>query len=165
MPIADSLLPEYDHEVATTRKLLERVPDDRLGWKPHDRSMSIGQLASHLATMLSWGSMTLNQSEIDLSGPYNPPDLKTRADLLASFDKEASTTRAALAEKSDPEMMAMWSLKREGKTIFSMPKVAVLRSFVMNHMIHHRGQLSVYLRLNDVPVPSMYGPSADEGQF
>jgi uncharacterized damage-inducible protein DinB len=165
MAISDSLLPEYDHEVATTRKVLERVPDDRLAWKPHDKSMSLGQLATHLATMLSWGAMTVNQSEVDLSGPYTPPDLKTRADLLASFDREAATTRAAIAGTADPELMAMWSLKRDGKTIFSMPKVAVLRSFVMNHMIHHRGQLSVYLRLNDVPVPSIYGPSADEGQF
>jgi uncharacterized damage-inducible protein DinB len=165
MAIAEALLPEYDHEVATTRKVLERVPDDRLAWKPHDKSMSMGQLATHVATMLSWGSATISQSEIDLSGPYTPPDLKTRAELLASFDKEATATRAALAATSDPELMAMWSLKRDGKTIFSMPKVAVLRSFVMNHMIHHRGQLSVYLRLNDVPVPSMYGPSADEGAF
>ena len=165
MAIAEALLPEYDHEVATTRRVLERVPDDRLAWKPHDKSMSMGQLASHVATMLSWGSTTLKQSEIDLSGSYTPPDLKTRADLLASFDKEAAATRAALAATSDPELMTMWSLKREGKTIFSMPKAAVLRSFVMNHMIHHRGQLSVYLRLNDVPVPSMYGPSADECAF
>lgn len=165
MAISDSLLPEYDHEVATTRKVLERVPDDRLAWKPHDKSMSLGQLATHLATMLSWGAMTVNQSEVDLSGPYTPPDLRTRADLLASFDREATATRAAIAAKTDPELMAMWSLKRDGKTIFAMPKVAVLRSFVINHMIHHRGQMSVYLRLNDVPVPSIYGPSADEGQF
>jgi uncharacterized damage-inducible protein DinB len=165
MAIAEALLPEYDHEVATTRRVLERVPDDRLAWKPHDKSMSLGQLSTHLATMLSWGAMTLSQSEIDLKGPYTPPDLRTRADLLAAFDKEAASTRAALVATSDPELMATWSLKRDGKTIFSMPKVAVLRSFVMNHMIHHRGQLSVYLRLNDVPVPSMYGPSADEGAF
>ena len=162
MAIADALLPEYDHEVATTRKVLERVPDDRFDWKPHQKSMSLGQLASHLATMLSWGTATLNASEFDVGGDFTPPQLKTRADLLASFDKEAAATRAALASKNDAELLAPWSLKREGKTIFSMPKAAVLRSFVMNHMVHHRGQMSVYLRLNDVPVPSIYGPSADE---
>jgi uncharacterized damage-inducible protein DinB len=112
--------------------------------------------------MLSWGTATLNASEFDVGGDFTPPQLKTRADLLASFDKEAAATRAALASKNDAELLAPWSLKREGKTIFSMPKAAVLRSFVMNHMVHHRGQMSVYLRLNDVPVPSIYGPSADE---
>lgn len=163
MPLTDALLPEYDHEVATTRTLLERVPDDKFAWKPHDRSMSLGQLASHLATMLNWGTMTLNQTEYNLSGEYTPPELTTRAEILAAFDKEAVTARAALAGKSDAELMAPWSLKREGTALFTMPKAAVLRSFVLNHMIHHRGQLSVYLRLNDVPVPAIYGPSADEG--
>jgi uncharacterized damage-inducible protein DinB len=165
MPIIDAFLPEYDHEVATTRKLLERVPDGKFDWKPHDKSMSLGQLASHLATMLSWGAETINQSEVDVAGPFTPPRLDTRADLVAQFDKEAAATRAAIAGASDAALMAPWSLKREGKTIFTMPKVAVLRSFVMNHMIHHRGQLSVYLRLHDVPVPSIYGPSADEATF
>jgi len=165
MAIVDALLPEYDHETATTRKLLERVPDGKFDWKPHAKSMSLGQLAGHLATMLSWGSTTLNQSEFDLSGDYTPPALNTRTDLLAAFDKEAAATRQALAGKNDAELMAPWSLKREGKTMFTMPKAAVMRSFVLNHMIHHRGQLSVYLRLNDVPLPSIYGPSADEQTF
>ena len=162
MPLADALLPEYDHEVGTTRKLLERVPDGKFDWKPHDRSMSLGQLASHLATMLSWGTATINQPEFDLSAPFTPPALNTRADLLANFDKEAAATRDALAAASDAVLMTAWSLKRDGNTLFTMPMVAVLRSFVMNHMIHHRGQLSVYLRLHDVPLPSIYGPSADE---
>jgi uncharacterized damage-inducible protein DinB len=162
MGIADALLPEYDREVATTRRLLERVPDGKFDWKPHQKSMSLGELASHLATMLSWGSMTLNAPEFDIRGEYRSPSLGTRAELLASFDREAAAMRAALAGKNDAELMAPWSLKREGKAMFTMPKAAVLRSFVMNHMVHHRGQLSVYLRLNDVPVPSMYGPSADE---
>jgi uncharacterized damage-inducible protein DinB len=163
MPITDALLPEFDHEVATTRKLLERVPDENLAWKPHDKSMSLGELASHLATLLSWGSTTLTRSEFELSAEYTRPDLKTRAELLAAFDKEAAAAREALAGRSDAELMAPWSLKRDGVAIFTMPKATVLRSFVMNHMIHHRGQLSVYLRLNNVPVPAMYGPSADEG--
>ena len=162
MAIADALLPEFDHEIATTRKLLERVPDGKFDWKPHQKSMSLGQLASHVATLASWGSMTLNAPEFDMHGDFQAPLLGTRADLLASFDKETAAARAALAGKSDAELMAPWSLKREGKTIFTMPKAAVLRSFVMNHLVHHRGQLSVYLRLNDVAVPSIYGPSADE---
>ena len=162
MPLVDGLLPEFDHEMAVTRKVLERVPDGQFEWKPHQKSMSLGQLASHVATLASWGSMTLNAPEFDMRGDFQAPLLGTRADLLASFDKETAAARAALAGKSDAELMAPWSLKREGKTIFTMPKAAVLRSFVMNHLVHHRGQLSVYLRLNDVAVPSIYGPSADE---
>ncbi len=165
MAIADALLPEFDHETGTTRKLLERVPDGKFDWKPHAKSMSLGQLASHLATMISWGTMTLKQSEVDLSGPFTPPAIGTRAELLATFDRETAAARASLAAASDADFMAPWSLKRDGKTLFTMPKVAVMRSFVMNHMIHHRGQLSVYLRLHDVPVPSIYGPSADEVIF
>ena len=162
MTVAESLLPEYDRETATTRRLLERVPDDKLEWKPHAKSMSLGQLSSHLATMISWGTSTLDHAEFDLTGPYTPPELRTRADLLASFDKDVAATRASLAGKTDAEMMASWSLKRDNQAIFTMPKVAVMRSFIVNHMIHHRGQLSVYLRQLDVPIPSIYGPSADE---
>jgi uncharacterized damage-inducible protein DinB len=165
MAIIDALLPEYDHEVATTRKLLERVPDGKFDWKPHAKSMSLGQLAGHLATMLSWGQATMNQSEFDLGGDHTPPSLNTQKDLLAAFDRESAATRQALAGRNDAELMAPWSLKRGGKTLFTMPKAAVMRSFVMNHMIHHRGQLSVYLRLHDVPLPSIYGPSADEQPF
>ena len=165
MTIADTLLPEYDRETASTRKLLERVPEDRFGWKPHDKSMSLGQLAGHLATMPSWGHMTINHPELDLTGPFTPQPLETRADLLAAFDKEVSATRAALAGASDAQMVASWTLKRDGKTIFTMPKVAVVRSFVLNHMIHHRGQLTVYLRLNGAAVPSIYGPTADDRSF
>ena len=162
MAIADALLPEFDHEVATTRRLLERVPDGKFDWKPHQKSMSLGQLASHVATIANWGSTTLNASEFDMRGDFTAPYFDTRAGVLAAFDKEAAAMRAALAGKNDAELMTPWSLKRDGKAIFTMPKAAVLRSFVMNHLVHHRGQLSVYLRLNDVAVPSMYGPSADE---
>jgi uncharacterized damage-inducible protein DinB len=164
MAIVDGLLPEYDHETGTTRKLLERVPDGNFDWKPHPKSMSLGQLAGHLATMLSWGQSVLNQPSFDLAGDFTPPALQTRADLLAAFDKEAQATRAALVGKLDAELVAPWTLKRGDKTMFTMPKIGVMRSFVLNHMIHHRGQLSVYLRLHDVPLPSIYGPSADEQQ-
>jgi uncharacterized damage-inducible protein DinB len=162
MAIADALLPEFDHEMTTTRKVLERVPDDKFDWKPHAKSFSMGQLAQHVATLPIWGAMTLKLSELDLGGDVSLPTFNTRAEMLAAFDKETAATRAALVGVSDGELMAPWALKRGKDTIFSMPKASVWRSFFMNHVIHHRGQLSVYLRLNDVPVPSMYGPSADE---
>jgi uncharacterized damage-inducible protein DinB len=162
MPIVDALLPEYDQETGTTRKLLERVPDGRFAWKPHDKSMSLGELAGHLATMLNWGQVIVNGPDFDLAGRGEPPALATRADLLASFDKERAATRTALAGALDAALLAPWSLKRGKETMFTMPKVTALRSLMLNHMIHHRGQLSVYLRLNDVPLPSIYGPSADE---
>ena len=165
MPIVDALLPEFDHEMTVTRKLLERVPDERMEWKPHAKSMSLGQLAQHVATIPSWGSVTLNQTELDLSAQPPADPIRRRADLLTTFDRLVGDTRAALVDKTDAEFMAPWALKKDGHAIFSMPKAAVWRSFVISHIVHHRGQLSVYLRLNDVPVPSIYGPSADEGQM
>jgi uncharacterized damage-inducible protein DinB len=162
MPIVDVLLPEFDHEMTTTRKLLERVPDDRFDWKPHPKSSSLGQLAQHVATIPMWGSATVNLSELDLGVGDRPPEMRSRAELLAAFDKNVAGTRAALVGKTDAEFMAPWTLKNAGHTIFSMPKAVVWRSFVLSHLIHHRGQLSVYLRMHDVPVPSIYGPSADE---
>ena len=163
MPLADALLPEFDHEISTTRTLLERLPDDRLVWKPHARSMSLGALATHVATIVWWGEMTLARSEFDTAGAGTVPEAPSRAQILATLDRNASATRALLASKSDAELMAPWALKRGDQTIFSMPRAGVWRSFVLNHLVHHRGQLSVYLRLLDVPVPSIYGPSADEG--
>jgi uncharacterized damage-inducible protein DinB len=162
VPIVDALLPEFDHEMTTTRKLLERLPEGKFDWKPHPKSMSLGGLATHVANIAHWGEVTLTQPEIDLGGSGVMETAKSRGDLLATFDSNVRATRAALAGKSDPELMASWSLKNSGHTVFTMPKAAVWRSFVMNHLIHHRAQLSVYLRMHDVPVPSMYGPSADE---
>jgi uncharacterized damage-inducible protein DinB len=159
--IADALLPEFDHEMAVTRKLLERVPEDKFTWKPHAKSMSLVELATHVANLPSWGAVTLSQSEFDVAAHRNTA-ATSRADLLARFDANIAETRAALVGKIDPEMMASWTLKHNGQTLFTMPKASVWRSFMLNHLIHHRGQLSVYLRLNDVPVPAMYGPSADE---
>jgi uncharacterized damage-inducible protein DinB len=164
MPMVDALLPEFDHEMTVTRKLLERVPEDKFDWKPHHRSTALGALAQHVATIPMWGSVTLSQNEIDLGGDQ-PRAVRTRAELLSMFDENVKNTRASLVGKSDAEFMMPWALKRNGQTIFSMPKATVWRSFVMNHLIHHRAQLSVYLRQNDVPIPSMYGPSADEGAF
>jgi uncharacterized damage-inducible protein DinB len=162
MSIADALLPEFDHEMAVTRKLLERVPEDKFEWKPHLKSMSLAALATHVATIPFWGVPTLTQSELDLGAQNQNTAATSRADLLARFDKNVADTRAALVGRSDAEMMVIWSLKHNGQKLFTMPRAAVWRGFVLNHVIHHRGQLSVYLRLNDVPVPAMYGPSADE---
>jgi uncharacterized damage-inducible protein DinB len=165
MALVDSLLPEFDHEMGTTRRLLERVPEDKIDWRPHPRSFTLGQLAQHVATIPLWGSMTLTQSELDIAAPGEQTPIRTQAGLLAHFDGHVKATRAALAGKMDAELMVPWTLKRGPDTIFSMPKVAVWRSFVLSHLIHHRGQLCVYLRMNDVPVPSIYGPSADEAVF
>jgi uncharacterized damage-inducible protein DinB len=163
MPMVDALLPEFDHEMTTTRKLLERVPDDRLAWKPHAKSMSIGGLATHLSNLPWWGQVTLKDTEFDLATFPNQADATSRAQILETFDRHVAATRALLTGKSDAELMVPWALKRAGQTIFSQPKASVWRSFVLSHVVHHRGQLSVYLRLLDVPVPSIYGPSADEG--
>jgi uncharacterized damage-inducible protein DinB len=160
--IADALLPEFDHEMAVTRKLLERVPEDKFDWQPHAKSMSLVALSTHVATIPGWGVPTLTAPELDLGAQNQNTAAASRADLLARFDKNVAETRAALTGKTDAEMMATWSLKHNGQKLFTMPRVAVWRGFVLNHLVHHRGQLSVYLRLNDVPVPAMYGPSADE---
>ena len=162
MPIVDALLPEFDHEMTTTRKVLERVPEDKFDWKPHAKSFSLGALSTHVAALPTWGAEALTRSEIDIAGGQPPTAPSSKAGLMATFDKNVAATRSALAGKTDAELLATWTLKRGGKTIFSMPKTNVLRSFVLNHLIHHRGQLSVYLRLLDLPVPSIYGPSADE---
>jgi uncharacterized damage-inducible protein DinB len=166
MPLVDALLPEFDHEMATTRTVLERVPEEKFDWKPHAKSFSLGALAAHVATLPVWATETLTRGEIDLDPNQRPPSaLPSRTELLATFDRNVGDARAALAGRTDAELDAMWSLKRGGRTLFTMPKTAVLRSFVLNHLVHHRGQLTVYLRLVDAPVPSIYGPSADEPAF
>jgi len=137
------------------------VPEDKFGWKPHQKSMSLGELATHVANIPHWGSITLKETEFDMSGPRTAL-ATSRAELLSRFDSHVVETRAALVGKTDAELLAHWSLKQDGQKLFTMPRAAVWRSFVLNHLVHHRGQLSVYLRLNDVPVPGMYGPSADE---
>jgi len=169
MSISQALLPEFDHEMANTRKSLERVPDDKFGWKPHEKSMPMGNLAVHLATLPGWTVQTLQQESLDLAPPggepFKLPEAKNTKEVVAMFDKHVAEARSVLAEATDEQLMKPWSLLMTGKTIFTLPRVAVLRGFVMNHSIHHRAQLGVYLRLNDVPVPSIYGPSADEGGF
>jgi uncharacterized damage-inducible protein DinB len=167
MSISAALLPEFDQEMATTRKTLERVPEDKFDWKPHEKSMALGGLATHLANLPIWTVFTINQDSLDLNppgqGPYRLEPKTSRQEILEDFDKNVAAARAAIAGASDEELLKPWSLLSGGNTLMTLPKVAVLRSFVMNHLVHHRGQFSVYLRLNDIPVPSIYGPSADEG--
>jgi uncharacterized damage-inducible protein DinB len=162
MALADALLPEFDHEMAVTRTLLSRVPDGVFNWKPHPKSMSLGQLARHVATLPLWGVVTLTQPAFDLAA--NPPlaPCQTRAEVLQLFDTHVAQTRAALVGIDDATLMTPWSLQQGGHTLFSMPKAGVWRTFVMSHLIHHRAQLGVYLRMHDVPLPAMYGPTADE---
>jgi uncharacterized damage-inducible protein DinB len=162
MPIRDALLTEFDHEMATTRRLLERVPDDRLSWKPHEKSMSLGGLATHLTNLPFWGITILRDDFYDIaSGPPVADEKRSRAEILAAFDDLTRRARV-LMDKTDAEYQGVWSLRRGDQEIFCLPRVTAFRSFVMNHIIHHRGQLSVYLRMNDVPVPAIYGPTADE---
>jgi uncharacterized damage-inducible protein DinB len=163
MPIKDGLLADFDHEMGTTRRLLERLPEDKLAWKPHVKSMSLGGLATHLGSIPQWAGTILNEASFDLAtAPPNLPERTSRADILAAFDQARAQTRAWM-DKTDAEYVSPWTLKRGGQQVFTVPRVAAFRSFVLHHIIHHRGQLSVYLRLNDVPVPAIYGPSADEG--
>jgi uncharacterized damage-inducible protein DinB len=165
MAIAGSMLPEFDHEMANTRKTLERVPDGKFGWKPHDKSFAMGVLASHLANLPGWTNVTIDMDKFDMAPGGNPiktPECTNSQELLKAFDENVSKARASLVGASDEHLMKAWTLAAAGQDIMSMPRVGVLRSFVMNHIIHHRAQLGVYLRLNDIPVPSIYGPSADE---
>lgn len=169
MPISQMILPEFDHEMANTRKTLERVPDDKFSWKPHEKSTSLGGLATHLGNIPSWTAMTFDRDELDIAPPGQPPyrldEAKSTAALLEAFDKNVASARAALEAATDENWQGKWSLLSGGKTIFTLPRAAVMRGFILSHSIHHRAQLGVYLRLLDVPVPSIYGPSADEGSF
>lgn len=169
MRLAETLLPEFDDEMAGTRKTIERVPEDKLGWKPHEKSMSMGGLATHLANIPTWAVRAVDSESFDLAPPGAPPPrvslVSSRQEALDRFDKNVAEARAAIAGASDDHLLQPWSLLSGGDTVMTLPRLSVLRSFVLNHIIHHRAQLGVYLRLNDVPVPSLYGPSADEGSI
>ena len=160
--LKDALLAEFDHETATTRRLLERVPDDKLAWKPHERSMTFAALATHLGQIPHWGDVILNRPSFDLAdSPPNAPEEASIGKILSVFDGHVGATRQLL-DKTDGELSAYWSLRRGDQEIFTMPRISAFRTFVLYHLVHHRGQLSVYLRLTGIPVPSIYGPSADE---
>lgn len=169
MGMSESMLPEFDHEMANTRKTLERVPHEKFDWKPHEKSTAMGGLATHLSNLPTWAVYAIDQDSLDLAPegkPLPPAELaKSEAELLAIFDANSAKARAAIAGASDEDLFKPWTLMSNGNEILTLPKIAVLRSFVMNHMIHHRAQLGVYLRLNDIPVPPIYGPSADESPF
>ena len=169
MSLSAALLPEFDREMESTRKTLERVPDGKSSWKPHEKSGTMGWLAGHLASIPSWTTITINQDSLDLAPqgkPSEPPPIPASTkELLETFDKHVTEGRAALAGASDAHLFKFWSLLNNGNTILSMPRIDCLRTWVMNHIIHHRAQLGVYLRLNNVPVPAIYGPSADEGSM
>lgn len=163
MAMKDALLAEFDHEMAVTRRVLERVPTADNDWKPHAKSFSLGALAAHLANIPSWLGTTLTATDLDLSVGTPPRNIHaTSAALLADFDRKVAEGRARLAGTSDAELMQPWTLRAGDHVVFTMPRIGVLRSFIFSHAIHHRGQLTVYLRLRDVPVPAIYGPSADE---
>jgi len=163
MALKDTLLSEFDHEMGTTRRLLERIPEAQIGWKPHEKSMTLGGLGTHLSNLPNWGTTILSDSSYDLAaGPPNLQPAATRGEILSNFDTAVAKTRAAM-DKTDAELSAQWKLTRGDQEMFSLPRSAAFRMFVLHHIIHHRGQLSVYLRLNNVPVPAIYGPTADEG--
>jgi uncharacterized damage-inducible protein DinB len=165
MPIAQTFLPELEHECATTRKLIALCPEQHAAWKPHSKSMALGGLALHLANILTWAPRTVQLTELDLAPPggppWTPPKFESIARTLSIFDANLAAARSAIAATSDAEMQVGWTLKKAGVPFFTLPRFACLRSFVLSHQIHHRGQLSVYLRLLDVPLPQVYGPTAD----
>jgi uncharacterized damage-inducible protein DinB len=166
MKISETVLPEFDQEMANTRKVLERVPAAKFSWKPHPKSSEFGALAAHIANMPDWAGLTMQADSFDYAPPgappYETPKYASTEDLLAAFDKSVTQGRSAIAAADDSAFLAPWTLMAGGQTIMTMPRIAVIRTFVMNHTIHHRAQLGVYLRLNDIPVPGLYGPSADE---
>jgi len=165
MPISQMLLPEFDQEMTNTRKLLEVFPEGKTDYKPHDKSMALGRLAGHVAELPGWVTMTLTTEGLDLQPGMQPFIAKSRQELLEAFDKNVKEARQQIAAATDEDLARTWTLKFTGKTIFSLPKSAVLRATCLNHLIHHRAQLGVYLRLNQIAIPGMYGPSADEMQF
>ena len=165
MRTTELLLQELDLEAHYTRKHLERVPMDKLDFKPHEKSMSLGWLATFTAILPSWGALTLGQNEFDVAPPEGPPDTKlaaTTKDLLTLFDKNIADTRKALVKLTDDQLDEPWTLKAAGNTIFTQPRGLVYRTFIMNHLVHHRAQLGVFLRMVGVSVPAVYNDSADE---
>jgi uncharacterized damage-inducible protein DinB len=166
MSYAETILPEFEQEMANTRKVLERIPEDKLDWRAHPKSNTIGWNANHLAEIPGWVAGTLSQASWDIAPaggePYQSPKLKTCREILALFDRNVAEARQAIQAVKDEDVKKMWSLLQAGQPLFTMPRSVVIRSFVLSHTIHHRAHLCVYLRLNDIPIPSMYGPSGDE---
>jgi uncharacterized damage-inducible protein DinB len=164
MRIVDSFLEEMDQEAAATRRLLERLPEDKLTWKPHPKSMSLGVLAMHVATINGAIAGFGAKDNFEMT-PEPTPQPKTRAEVLAAFEKSLADAKALLNQVDDARAVGRWSLSMGGKPLITMPRNALYRTIMCNHQYHHRGQLTVYLRLLDVPLPSVYGPSADENPW
>jgi uncharacterized damage-inducible protein DinB len=160
--LVDPLLAEFNHEAHTTRRLLERLPDDKLGWKPHEKSMTLGKLATHLAEIPAFFTSILVDETTPAGGGAPRPAATTRDEILAAFEGAIARFTATLGERTDAQMLERWRFVRGEQVIVELPRVAAVRALVLSHSIHHRGQLSVYLRLLDIPVPRIYGPSADE---
>jgi uncharacterized damage-inducible protein DinB len=168
MGMNQMFLGELEHEAVTTRKILERVPEGKNDWRPHPKSMTLGRLAGHVAELYGWATMTIKEGSIDIApiggSQTQAATMQSRDQLLGLFDTHLREAKQALASASDETLMQPWSLLAGGRTVFTMPRVQVLRSMVFNHLVHHRAQLGVYLRMNDVAIPGAYGPSADEGR-
>ena len=163
MALNHALLQEVEQEFASTRKMLQKIPEEHFGWKPHEKSYTLGRLASHVAELTGWVSFILTTNELDFAkGDYKPVNAPTSAELMELFEDNFTKSKEALQKASDDALMQKWKFRNGEQIYFDLPKIAVLRSFAMNHIIHHRAQLSVYLRLLDIPVPGMYGPTADE---
>jgi uncharacterized damage-inducible protein DinB len=162
MTLKDSLLPEFDHEMAVTRRVLERVPDHALAWTPHEKSFTLAGLATHIAQIPYWGEAILDREFYDVAQGGRRAELATGAAVLETFDRHVTGVRRRLLERSDAELLAPWVLRRGAQVLMSMPRISALRSFLLHHLIHHRGQLTVYLRLQNVPLPPLYGSTADE---
>jgi len=164
MRIVDSILMEIEQEAQTTKRVLDRIPEDKLAWKPHPKAFSLGQLALHIASVP--GSVAAAAVPDSMEAPnFSQPEAKSRQEVLDTFSKSLESAKDALKKMDDARLMSMWSLTKNGKVLMSVPRIGFIRSILMNHNYHHRGQLSVYLRMLGVPVPSIYGPSADENPF
>jgi uncharacterized damage-inducible protein DinB len=163
MPIADALLTELDQEAQTTRRVLDNVPEDKLAWRPHPKSYSLGQLAMHIAAAPGRVAAAAQQDVFEAN--FRQSEAASKQEILDAFTESLASARAAVQQMDDAYLMAPWTAVRNGKPVMTVPRVAFLRSIMLNHIYHHRGQLSVYLRLLDVAVPSIYGPSADEDPF
>ena len=164
--LSNVLIAEMEQEASVARKCLERIPAEKFSWKPHEKSMTMGALASHIAEMFLWTPATLQHPELDFAKmDYKPYEPGSTEELVEFFDKNVAEAIDVLRNTPDDIYLENWTLRNGEKAYFTMPKAVVMRSFVLNHIVHHRGQLSVYLRLNDIPVPSIYGPSADEGEM
>lgn len=166
MSISQMLLPEFDQEMANTRKVLERFPEGKNDYKPHEKSMDLGRLAGHVATLPEWATRAITTDSLNMEpGEFKPFVPASRQELLETFDRHVAAARTHIANATDEALGKVWPVSMSGNPIMSLPRAVVLRGMVMNHLIHHRAQLGVYLRLNGVAIPGMYGPSADEGTW